>query len=165
MSAIMNCRPWNSAIVLPNCLRSLTYATATSSAPWAMPTACAPMVGRVWSSVASAVLNPVPGSPMIRSPGIRQFSKWISRVGEPLMPSLRSLVPTTKPGSSLCTTNAEMPLAPLSGSVTAITVYQLDMPALVIQHLVPLSTQSSPSAAARVRIDAASEPASRSDSA
>ncbi len=31
-----------------------------SSAPCAMPTACAPIVGRVWSSVASAVLKPVP---------------------------------------------------------------------------------------------------------
>ena len=56
-------------------------------------------------------------------------------------------------------------MARLSGSVTAITVYQLETPALVIQHLVPLSTQSSPSATARVRIAAASEPASRSDSA
>ncbi len=96
---------------------------------------------------------------------MRQSSKWISRVGEPAMPSLRSLVPTTNPGSSLCTTNAEMPLAFFSGSVTAITVYQVDTPAFVIQHLVPLSTQSSPSRRARVFIAAASEPASRSESA
>ena len=81
------------------------------------------------------------------------------------MPSLRSFGPTSKPGSSACTTNAEMPLAPLSGSVTAMTVYQRDSPALVIQHLVPLSTQVSPSRRARVRIAAASEPASRSLSA
>ena len=59
-------------------------------------------------------------------------------------------------------TNAEIPLAPLSGSVTAITVYQVDLPPLVIQHLVPLRIQSSPSALARVRMPAASEPASRS---
>ena len=38
------------------------------------------------------------------------------------MPSLRSLAPTENPGSSLCTTNAEMPFGPLSGSVTAMTV-------------------------------------------
>jgi hypothetical protein len=75
------------------------------------------------------------------------------------------LVPTTNPGSALCTTNADIPFDRLSGSVTAITVYQLDTPALVIQHLVPLSTHSSPSATARVRMAAASEPASRSDSA
>src|SRR5271165_1765427 len=102
---------------------------------------------------------------MIRSPGIRQSSKYNSVVGEPLMPSLRSLGPTVKPGSSLCTMNAEIPLAPLSGSVTVITVYQLDLPPLVIQHLAPLSTHSSPSRRARVRIAAASLPASRSDSA
>ena len=99
---------------------------------------------------------------MIRSPGMRQFSKYNSVVGEPLMPIFFSLGPTLKPSSSLCTMNAEMPLAPLSGSVTAITVYQVDLPPLVIQHLVPLRIQSSPSALARVRIDAASLPASRS---
>ena len=38
------------------------------------------------------------------------------------MPSLRSLVPTEKPGSSECTTKAEIPLAPAAGSVEAITV-------------------------------------------
>lgn len=81
------------------------------------------------------------------------------------MPSLRSLGPTVKPSSSACTMNDEMPLAPLSGSVTAITVYQDDLPPLVIQHFAPLRIQSSPSALARVRIEAASLPASRSESA
>ena len=38
------------------------------------------------------------------------------------MPSLRSLAPTENPGSSLCTTNAEIPFAPFDGSVEAITV-------------------------------------------
>src|SRR6266545_2615552 len=61
--------------------------------------------------------------------------------------------------------NAEMPFAPLSGSVTAITVYQVDMPPLEIQHLPPFSTHSSLSARARVRIAAASLPASRSERA
>src|SRR6476620_11413497 len=130
-----------------------------------MPTAWAPIVGRVWSSVRSAVLKPVPGSPMMRSPGIRQFSKYNSVVGEPLMPSLRSFGPTVNPSSSLCTMNAEMPLAPLSGSLDAITVYQVDLPPLVIQALVPLRIQESPSSRARVRIAAASLPASRSESA
>ena len=85
-------------------------------------------------------------------------------IGEPLMPIFRSLGPTAKPGSSRWTTNAEMPLAPFPGSVTAMTVYQAETPALVIQALVPLSTQVSPSCRARVFIAAASEPASRSDS-
>ena len=121
------------------------------------------MVGRVKSSVRSAVLKPVPGAPMIRSAGMVQSVKYSSQVGEPLMPILRSLGPTAKPGSSRWTANAEMPLAPLSGSVTAMTVYQSETPALVIQALVPLSTQVSPSRRARVFIAAASEPASRSD--
>ena len=77
------------------------------------------------SSVRSAVLKPVPGAPMIRSAGMVQSVKYSSQVGEPLMPILRSLGPTAKPGSSRCTANAEMPLAPFSGSVTAMTVYQL----------------------------------------
>ena len=85
-------------------------------------------------------------------------------MGDPLIPSLRSFGPTEKPGSSAWTTNAEIPFAFLPESVTAITVYQEDSPAFVIQHLVPSSTQSSPSRRARVFIAAASEPASRSDS-
>src|SRR5579875_48354 len=165
MSANMNCTPWNVLIDSPNCLRPLVYSIAASNAPCAIPTACAPIVGRVWSNVASAVLNPVPGSPMMRSPGMRQFSKYSSVVGEPLMLIFFASGPTENPSSSLCTTNAEIPLAPLSGSVTAITVYQVDLPPLVIQLLAPLRIQSSPSATARVRIDAASLPDSRSESA
>ena len=101
MSASMNCTHWKSAMRLPNCLRSLVYAIAASSAPCAIPTACAPIVGRVWSSVANAVLKPVLGSPMIRSPGMRQFSKYSSVVGEPLMPSLRSFAALQSSGEHL----------------------------------------------------------------
>ena len=79
-----------------------------------------------------------------------QFSKYSSVVGDPLIPSFCSFGPTVKPSSSLWTTNEEMPLAPLSGSVTAMTVYQDDLPPLLIQHLEPLRIQSSPSALARV---------------
>ncbi len=87
-----------------------------------MPRAWAPIVTRVWSRVLHRGLKPVPGSPTIRSAGIQQFSNRISRVGEPWMPSLRSGVPSAKPGSSACTTKAEIPLGPMPGSVTAITV-------------------------------------------
>ena len=61
--------------------------------------------------------------------------------------------------------NAEMPLAPFSGSVTAMTVYHSDLPPLVMKHFEPLSTQSSPSRTARVFMAPASEPAPRSVSA
>src|SRR5699024_7757274 len=114
-----------------------------------------------------AVFRPVPTSPTIRSAGMVQSLKWISRVGDPLIPSLRSFGPTENPGSSACTTHAEMPSVGLaaSGSVTAITVYQLDAPALVIQVFVPLSTHESFCHRARLRIEAVSLPASRSDNA
>ena len=75
MSASMNWTPWKSATGLPNCLRSLTYPAAKSSAPWAMPTAWAAMVTRVWSRVCIAVAKPVPSAPIIRSAGIRTLSK------------------------------------------------------------------------------------------
>ncbi len=80
------------------------------------------MVIRVWSRVASAVRKPVPSAPIIRSAGITQLSKYSSRVGEPLMPSLCSGAPNERPSSPSSTTNAEMPPAPPAGSVTAITV-------------------------------------------
>ncbi len=54
-----------------------------------------------------------------------------------------------------------MPLC-RSGEVRAKTVYRSLMPALVIQHLVPLMIQLSPSATALVVIDATSLPASGS---
>lgn len=48
------------------------------------------------------------------------------------MPSFYSSAPTEKPGSSLCTMNADMPRAPAAASVTAMTVYHVDRPPLVI---------------------------------
>lgn len=88
-----------------------------------MPTACAPMVTRVWSSVRRAIFSPSPSAPMMRSPGMRHRSKCSSRVGLPLMPSLRSFSENLKPSSDFSTTKAEMllPRGP-SGSVTASTV-------------------------------------------
>ena len=47
-----------------------------------MPRAWAAIVIRVWSSVASAVLNPVPSAPMIRSPGIQASSRMTVLVGD-----------------------------------------------------------------------------------
>ena len=49
-----------------------------------------------------------------------------------------------------------------SSEVRAKTVYRSLMPALVIQHFVPLITQSSPSRTALVVIEATSLPASAS---
>ena len=41
-----------------------------------MPSACAAIVTRVWSSVRIAVAKPVPSAPMMRSAGIRTLSKY-----------------------------------------------------------------------------------------
>ena len=87
-----------------------------------MPSACAAIVIRVWSRVRSAILKPWPSSPTSREAGISQLSKYSSRVGDPLMPSLCSGAPNEKPASPSSTTNAEIPFGPASGSVTAITV-------------------------------------------
>jgi hypothetical protein len=66
--------------------------------------------------------KPSPSSPISRSAGITQLSKYSSQVGEPLMPSLRSGAPNENPSSPFSTTNAEIPEASAAGSVTAITV-------------------------------------------
>ena len=87
-----------------------------------MPSAWAAIVTLVWSRVASAVRNPVPSPPISLPAGITQLSKYSSRVGEPLMPSLCSAAPNENPGSSFSITNAEIPSAPRDGSVAAITV-------------------------------------------
>ncbi len=63
-----------------------------------MPRACAAIVMRVWSRVRRAILNPSPSSPTSREAGIAQSSKYSSRVGEPLMPSLCSGAPKREPG-------------------------------------------------------------------
>ncbi|AMT73364.1 hypothetical protein ABG82_26970 [Mycobacteroides immunogenum] len=80
-------------------------------------------------------------------------------------PEFAFLAPTVKPSSSRCIANAEIPLAPFAGSVTAITVYQEALPPFDIQHFAPLKTHSSPASWARVFIAAASLPASRSERA
>ena len=59
------------------------------------------MVIRVWSRVRSAIFRPCPSSPTSRSAGSGTSSRSSSRVGEPLMPSLRSFAPNVKPGVAL----------------------------------------------------------------
>src|SRR2546427_392400 len=82
MSASMNWMPWNAAIGWPNCCRSFAYAAAASSAAWPMPTAIAPVIGRVMSRVRIAILNPSPSSPSRCSIGTAQSVKWSATVGE-----------------------------------------------------------------------------------
>ena len=74
-----------------------------------MPTAWAATPSREWSSVPSATRMPLSTSPIRFSAGMRTSSKIGWPVGEPLMPSLCSSLPTLKPGRSASTTKALMP--------------------------------------------------------
>ena len=90
-------------------------------APWAMPTAWDPMVGRLRSSVCMAMVKPLPSSPIRWLPGTRTPSKEIPAVGLPRRPILSSWVAISTPHSGLDQEAADAP-APASGSVTANTV-------------------------------------------
>jgi hypothetical protein len=92
------------------------------------------------------------------SAGTRQSLKKISPVVEPLMPIFGSIRPTSNPGASASTTNAEMPAWPAAGSVFAKTTYTPATPAFVMNRFDPLMTYSSPSRRASERIAAESEP-------
>src|SRR5204863_2380077 len=66
--------------------------------------------------------------------------------------------PVLNPGVVLGTTKAEMPFVFFSGSVRAITTATPLTEALVMNALLPFSTQPPSRASARVRSAAASEP-------
>ena len=79
------------------------------------------MPGRERSRIRIARRKPSPSSPSRFAAGTRQPSKRSSPVVEPLIPIFGSIRPTSKPGVSASTTNAEMPPCPASGSVFAKT--------------------------------------------
>src|SRR5919201_3412797 len=116
------------------------------------------MPGRERSSTRIAIVNPSPSSPRRLSAGTRQPLKKISPVVEPLIPIFGSMRPTSNPGASAATTKALIPEWSADGSVFANTVYTRATPAFVMNRLPPLSTYSSPSRTAVVRIAAESEP-------
>ncbi len=88
-----------------------------------------------------AILNPSPSSPMRFSSGTRTSSKVSSAVGEPRMPILCSTRGAAKPGVSVSTMKALIPLRPpASGSVSAKTVTTLATEPWVMKRLLPLST-------------------------
>ncbi len=75
------------------------------------------------------------------------------------MPSFFSFAITAKPGRSVSTMKALMPLCFCSGSAIAKTISRSAWAPLVMKFFIPLSTQSSPSRTARVCWLAASVPA------
>ena len=105
-----------------------------------MPSACAAMPGRDLSSTFIAILKPPPSGPSMFAAGTRHSVNVSSTVGEPRMPIFFSSLPTANPGVPFSTTNALIPFAPFSGSVTAKTVTMSAMLPWVIQIFVPSST-------------------------
>src|SRR6516164_2820942 len=123
-----------------------------------MPRASAAMEMRPPSRTFKACLNPSPVSPSLAESGIRQLSKIISAVSLARIPSLFSFFPPRNPGVFLSTTKAVELLLVLGGPVRATTTVTSLLSPWVIQHLVPLMTQSSPSLVATHFILAASLP-------
>ena len=78
---------------------------------------------------------------------------------EACWPIFSIFLPRSKPGREASTRNREVPLAPLPGSVIAATITRSACMPLVMKILEPLSTHSSPSRTAWVRIPCTSEPA------
>src|SRR3989442_3367531 len=168
MSASLNCTAWKSSIGLPNCLRSAQYLSECSSALRAIATPCAPMPSRPASSPSIAYTNPMPSSPSMWAAGKRRSFNSIPAVFDARRPILSSGLAALYPLVSVGTMNVEMPLAPrrASGlSVRTMIIMRSAFPAFVAQALAPFSTQCFPSFVACDRSDAASEPASASESA
>ncbi len=131
--------------------------------PGRCPTAWAAMPGRDRSRVRIASENPSPSAPIRFAVGTRTPSKASSAVGLPRMPILCSVRSTAKPGRSVSTMKHEIRACRSApGSVTANTVTRSATDPWLMKRFVPVITYSSPSATARVRMAAASEPASAS---
>ena len=88
---------------------------------------------------------------------MRTLSRTSSAVSDDSQPVFLSARPTEKPGVPFSTMNMEMSRLP--GPDLAAMKYRSACTPLVMNILVPLSTQSSPSRLAVVRMPATSEPA------
>ena len=154
-----------SAIVRPNAARCFTYSTAYMSAPSARPMPRAATIGRIELRPSIASRKP-PTSPTTFAAGTRTSSRISSPVSTPRTPILSSVRPTETPGHERSTMKHEMSscLRESAGPVLANTQYQSACTTPDIQHFVPLSTQSSPSRTALVRMPTTSLPACGSES-
>ena len=129
-----------------------------------MPQACAAIVMRPPSSVASATLRPSSTTPSRSSPGTSRPSNASSAVEEVCSPSFGISFETVRP-SRRSTRNADTPFG-AGPPVRAKTMKTSAKPPFVIQVLVPSMRQPSPSrVGARRGCAAVSEPASGSVSA
>ena len=140
MSASIHCTIWCWPIGTPKDLRSRAYATASSHAPAAIPTAWAAIPMRPPSSAPMAILKPMP-SPASRFPtGTRQSSKTNSAVSEARRPSLSSTRGTPNPGVPFSIRRAEMPWCPVVRSVWQKTRAAAASRPFVTKSFRPLTT-------------------------
>jgi hypothetical protein len=114
------------------------------------------------SSTCSALMKPCPSWPSTCEGGTRQFSKITSLVSLARMPSLSSFLPARNPAVPRSTMKAVMPRLPLDLFVTAMTTMRSPLRPCVMNCLVPLITQQSPSRTAVERMAPASLPAEAS---
>src|SRR5882724_3159103 len=158
MSAIIQRSAWKSAMGLPNALRSLAYATLSSSAPRPSPTLSAPMVIRPLSRIFKVSTNPPPTSPMRRQSSTKTSSITSSAVSEERMPSFPCSGRCEKPFMPFSSRKAVTPFCRFSGSVRARTMKTSPTLPWVMNIFAPFSTQPLSLRAAVERIAAASDP-------
>mmetsp|Transcript_54463 Transcript_54463/g.60877 ORF Transcript_54463/g.60877 Transcript_54463/m.60877 type:complete len:253 (+) Transcript_54463:1265-2023(+) len=143
---------------LSNAFLSRAYLMAQSIDADAIPRACPATPILPPSSVFIAILNPSPWLPSRLLQGIRTLSKITLAVDVARIPSLSSFAPRLNPSALVGMINAEIPLCLRLLSVVANTTAASASYALVIQALVPLIIQSSPSFVAVVEAAPASDP-------
>ena len=114
---------------------------AASSAPCAIPTACAAIPGRLRSNVRIASPKPSPSAPILLPAGTRTPSKASSAVGLPRRPILCSIRVTAKPPVGTSTMKHDSRAwrsAP--GSVTAKTVMRSATEPWLMNRFEPVRT-------------------------
>src|SRR5882672_4257540 len=158
MSAIIQRSAWNSAMGLPNALRSLAYAMLSSSAPRPSPTLSAPMVIRPLSRIFKVSTNPPPTSPMRRQSSTSTSSITSSAVSEERMPSFPCSGRCEKPFMPFSSRKAVTPFCRFSGSVRARTMKTSPTLPWVMNIFAPFSSQPLSLRTAVERMAAASDP-------
>ena len=158
MSASLNWMPCLVASGSPPTRRWLAQSAAALSAASAMPSEVAATSRRLLSSTFMAILKPVPSSPRRLAAGTRTLSSDTSKAWPPRMPISFSGEEIWMPGRSRGTMKALTPRAPASMSVLANTTMKVASAALEMKCFTPVSTYSSPSRTALVRMSAGCEP-------
>src|SRR5215472_9898214 len=155
MSAILNCSAWNLPMGPPKAFLSRTYATDSSTQPWASPVDSAATATRPSSSAARNWAYPRPRSPSRFASGTRQPSNDSSCVSDAAQPTLEYFFATVRPGvpdgTRIVEISGLLSLVVPVIAATAITPV-MSVPELVMNDLLPSMTQCPSSRRAFVRM-------------